>query len=186
MASRRYLALTPLFIACYSAGEDGGGAPAGSAGNSGSAGSTSTIPQGFLTCSQGELFHLTGDADGQAIDINEAPTLGGFHQSDAPPYSMFRLPNETDSVPDLVNIELTWGGVVANGEVAVIEGWVLMPPTGPLAGETICAGPGSTMIIPATAEQDASGEFLFRMLDLSLGSACDQAVAGELDGCWRN
>jgi hypothetical protein len=137
MLSRRYLALTPLLIACYSTAEDGGNEPAGGAGNSGSAGGTSTIPQGFLTCSPDELFHLTGDVDGQAIDINEAPTLGGFHQSDAPPYSMFRLPNEADSVPDLVNIELTWGGVF------------LMAPTAINLSAVSSAAAGATRSCPA-------------------------------------
>ncbi len=176
----RYLVLTPLLVACYSGGEGDGDGPAGSAGG------TSTIPPSFLKCSADELFHLAGDVDGQVIDITEAPTLGGFHQSDAPPYSMFRLPNESDSAPDLVNIELTWQGVVASGEVAAVEGWVLMPPDAPLAGETICAGSGSTMILPPSAEEISSGEFLFRLLGLSLGTACDQPVSGELDGCWRN
>ncbi len=214
MLSYRYLFGVMLLAGCYSTGGSGeegsaggggstsragatskGGSTSkggdtsagGETGNEGGAGGSPDLPAvTFLECPIDVMFHLTGEVDGQAIDINEAPTLGGFHQSDAPPYSMFRLPNETDSVPDLVNIELTWDHVIANGETTAIAGWVLMPPGAPLAGETICAGPGSQMTIPLSAEQDARGEFLFALRELSLGTACDQPVSGQLDACWRN
>ncbi|HVJ14329.1 MAG TPA: hypothetical protein VM686_02770 [Polyangiaceae bacterium] len=181
MASRYSALLALLLIACSSGSSDDD-----DNGPKGMAGSSSTLPDGFIDCGPDTLFHLTGDVDGEVIEVTEAPTLGGFSQQSNPPGPHFSLPNPDDPADEaVIQVFLTWAESVASGEVTPIEGWLRLP-SDLLAGETICAGAGSEMMMPPSAQRDARGEFLFSLRGLSRGADCDQAVSGELDGCWRN
>jgi len=181
MALRHCFALALLLVACGSGSDDDD-----DQGPKGLAGSSSTLPDGFIDCGPDTLFHLTGDVGGEAIEVDEAPTLGGFSQQSNPPGPHFALPNVNDPADEeLIQILLTWEQSVASGEVTPIEGWLRLP-SDLLAGETICAGEGSEMMIPPRERRDARGEFLFRLRGLSTGVDCDRAVSGKLDGCWRN
>jgi len=140
----------------------------------------------FLPCSAGVEFHLAGNVEGQAIDITEAPSTGGFSQQSNPPGPHFRVPSASeDDDEQLVVVYLTWAEVVASGDVAPVQGWVRLPLGGPLPGQTICAGPGSEMTFPGSDDEDEVGDFQFRLRELSGGTDCADSLAGELDGCWR-
>jgi hypothetical protein len=188
MLLRAGLMLSLLTTGCYSSSGDADDEGNGNGGSQGSAGTTSMSGSAvFVDCTGVEEFLLRGDVDGEVIEITEAPSTGGFAQTSAEPGSYFRLPNaSSEPEPDLVNVDLGWEGAIGSGQTAPIEGWVRLPPVGPLAGETICAGPGSEMTIPPRDERDALGEFQFRMLELSRGSDCGQPAMGSLVMCWRN
>ncbi len=187
----------PCLLACGGSGgsdDDDGGLPSATSGGAGSGGAGSGgsgalggASSSFLPCAGDTPFHLVGDADGEAIELSDAPTTGGFSQQSNPPGPHFRIPNATaEDDEQLVVVYLTWDQVVASGEVAPVEGWVRLPLGGALAGETICAGSGSVMTIPAGEDEVARGSFQFRLLGLSRGTDCAEPVAGELQGCWRN
>ncbi len=180
--------MAALSCACGSNGDDDNDSNAqggSSAGGSSSGGSGSLA--GYLACPTGTRFHLSGELDGQAIEISEAPTLGGFAQSSSAPGSHFRLPNEGDDEPaSLIVVSFTWDGVSSDGMVTPIEGWVRLPTGVPFEGETVCAGAGSQMVIPPNDIEDTQGDFVFRMRELARGVSCDTPLAGQLDGCWNN
>jgi hypothetical protein len=176
------LALTCL-AACGSNDSDDSQSSAG-AGNEGDGGN---VVSTFIACPSDTFFHLAGEVDGQAIDITKAPTTGGFSQQSNPPGPNFRVPNSTsEDDPQLVMVFLTWSKAVASGEVTPVEGSVRLPLTGPLPGQTLCAGAGSEMVIPPDDQEDATGEFQFRLLELAGGEDCSEPLDGELRGCWRN
>jgi hypothetical protein len=167
-------------------GANSGGA-GGAGGSGGGLGAEGGGASSFLACAGDRAFHLLGEVDGEAVEITEAPTTGGFSQQSNPPGPHFRVPNaSSEDDEQMVVVYLTWGEVVASGEVAAIEGWVRLPSGGALAGETICAGSGSTMTIPGGDDQEAVADFQFRLLTLSRGMDCVEPVRGELQGCWRN
>jgi hypothetical protein len=181
----------PCLFACGTsdgADDDDGNLPGATSGDAGGTdGAGGGAPSSFLACPSDVAFHLLGEVEGEAIDITDAPTTGGFSQQSNPPGPHFRVPNDAaDDDEQLIVVYLTWDDVVASGEVAPIEGWVRLPLGGALAGETICAGSGSEMTIPPRDERGAVGDFQFRLSELSRGSDCSEPVTGELEGCWRN
>ncbi len=185
--------ISALLVACGSGSDDAdhsngqGGSGAGGSGAGGSAVGGSGPLGNFLACPNGERFHLVGEVDGQSIEVTEAPTLGGFAQTSAAPGSHFRLPNEGDDEPEtLIVVSFTWEGVSASKEITPIEGWVRLPLGVPLEGQTICAGPGSTMVMPGNEDELTQGEFQFEMVALASGTNCDQPISGDLSGCWSN
>jgi hypothetical protein len=171
--------------ACSSSGSDEGDAGGGGSGNGvgGGAGAAAT----FLGCSGDTSFHLAGNVGGESIDLSEAPTTGGFSQQSNAPGPHFRIPNsESEDTEELVVVFLTWRDTALTGEITAIDGWVRLPVGSPLAGETICAGDGSVMRIPASEDEPTAGDFQFVLLGLSRGSDCSNPVSGELRGCFRN
>jgi hypothetical protein len=74
-------------------------------------------------------------------------------------------------------VALQWDALTATGQTTAARGNLLMP-DGPLAGENVCFGTGSTVTL-----LDNAGTFVVKTP--SKGTSCPgSATTGELQGCW--
>jgi hypothetical protein len=66
-----------------------------------------------------------------------------------------------------------------------LTGATLEAPAGqPFAGETLCIKSGLLGVAPDNQQPETGILFRFLIDGLARGAACDQPVAGTLDGCW--
>ena len=129
----------------------------------------SGVTGGGQTCLKGEV-KITGQIGGVQID-QRYPFKGIILNQVSTPK------NATVTFASGGQIALQWDRLAANGESEPTRGNLLMP-DGPLAGENVCLGAGSTL----TLLQDA-GQFLVK--SPTKGTSCPgSATSGELQGCW--
>lgn len=149
-------------------------------GQSGSGATTSAGPSCANAGSNGEV-QVQGTVGGQAVAVDESPASGEFSQL---PSGAFDSPinvtlNDASLTvtPSVVQVHLTWSGVVADGQTAQTTGSVTLPQGQPYGQMTLCAGSGST-ITPTSQGLD------FDLKGLTQGAGCTQPLDGELRGCW--
>lgn len=142
-------------------------------GSSDDTATTSTQP---LTCQAGQ-FRLQGTVDGQSVDITESSAGGGFDQVDTGELQVGQNPDP--SAAPATQLRLTWPHGLLDGQSSAASGTVTLQ-TGPLAGQTLCAGNGTRV----TIYRDDKG--LGLVLDgLASGANCETPVEGTLAGCWN-
>jgi hypothetical protein len=134
----------------------------------------------FLTCDPGTV-KVTGTLQGNPVDITQSSAGGGFSQLNGGDYCT--QCNRPSPDPTLIDVQLQWMGLVADGSTASATGQVVMPTTGPLAGEKLCAGAGTLIRMPNQGEA-ATFQYIIRGL---MGAAgCTEARSGELRGCYHS
>jgi hypothetical protein len=148
-------------------------------GSGGSAGQEAEQNQ-FITCDTGTV-KMTGAISGSPVSITQSAAGGGFSQFQGGEYCT--QCNRPDHDAALLDVQLRWMGLVSDGSTADATGEVVMPTSGPSAGEKFCAGPG-TRIRMANQGEQATLQFAIR--GLKGGSACTTEVMGELDGCYHH
>jgi hypothetical protein len=133
----------------------------------------------------GGVVKVQGTIDGQTVNIDQSPASGELSQVSTgalviPIHVTF---NDAAVVvdPGIVQLNLMWATVVPDGTPAATTGTITLPPGEPHAGMSLCVGAGSSI----TPDQQTGGAD-FVLKGLTLGPACMQVVAGELDGCWGN
>ena len=88
-------------------------------------------------------------------------------------------PDPDPSGPQRPQLSLTWPQGVVDGVTTGASG-TLIPADGPLAGQTLCVGSGTTVTINA-----GDKGVTLHLKGLASGANCDTPVAGELTGCWN-
>jgi hypothetical protein len=180
-----------LVVACGSAdsapsGSGAGGGGGGGGGNSG--GSAGTPPDNgeFPSCvmDRGTLLRLRGSLAGQAVDVRQAPSSGGYvngtqGQFESPPMSF------GGSDPGTTYVKLNWTMGVDYGHTAPATGVLRIGAAGPLAGVTLCAGDGSQIGFPRGSIGD-NLDFQFRIGAITKAPECTEPVDGDLTGCWNS
>ena len=126
-------------------------------------------------------MQVQGTVGGQTVGVDESPASGEFVQF---PSGTFDTPvgvtvddASVAVTPTVVQVHLTWSGIVPNGAPATAMGSITLPQGQPYGQMTLCAGSGST-ITPTSQGLD------FDLKGLMQGSDCAVAVGGELHGCW--
>lgn len=141
----------------------------------GSSGQTSAQTSA-LTCSSGE-FRLTGTLDGQPVDVTASSAGSGLSQIGTGELDVG--PNPDPSAPERPQLSLTWPQGVVDGMTTGASG-TLIPADGPLAGQTLCVGSGTTVTI-----NGGDNGVTLHLKGLASGASCETPVAGELTGCWN-
>ncbi len=129
-----------------------------------------------LICPSGQ-FRLMGTLDGQAVDVTASS--GGSGLSQVGTGQLDIGPNPDPSAPQRSQLHLTWPQGVVDGMTTGASG-TLIPVDGPLAGQTLCVGTGTTVTI-----NTGDNGVTLDLKGLASGANCDTPVAGELTGCWN-
>ena len=147
---KRWLALLALAaLGCGSSDDDGSGG-------------------GSAPCTAGMLT-LVGELDGQPVAVELDWSSRSWNQLGTPKTLDVGYAGGT--------VHLEWSELIARGDGTAASGTIVMPADAPRAGETICAGAGTTIL-------DADDAYRFALRGLSLGPTCPGAgVAGSIDGC---
>lgn len=135
-----------------------------------------STPTNKPTCASGQ-FRLVGTLGGQAVDVTASSAGSGFTQ-----LGMGQLDvgaNPDPSAPARPQLTLTWPQGVVDGATTSASG-TLVPSDGPLAGQTLCVGAGTTV----TVNGGDSGLQL-ELKGFASGTNCDTPVDGDLTGCWN-
>jgi hypothetical protein len=136
-----------------------------------------TVTEQLISCAPGAM-RLEGMLDGTTIAISQTSETGGWAQLDGGEFG------SQDNIgtmrePSLADVELRWYQDIAVGMSTAVSGSVVMPTGSPFAGETFCAGPGSSV---RSAE---GGELQWVLKNVTGGGGCVVPVAGELRGCFQ-
>ena len=136
-------------------------------GSSGGGGTPSTCALNMVT--------LTGELDGQPVDVQENTTSLAFQQLSMP-YTF-----DVGYADGTLHVE--WNTRFAdNAAGAPATGTLVMPAAAPHAGETICAGSGTMR--NTTGTSDAHSNYIFTFGTLSSGPTCPgAALIGSISGC---
>jgi hypothetical protein len=145
-----------------------------------SSGENPSTESEFLTCDQGTV-KVTGTLQGTPVDITQNPSGSGFSQLNGGQFCTQCIGGSHD--PARIDVTLQWMGLVPDGATADATGEVVMPTTGPLAGEKLCAGTG-TRIRMARDGEPATLQFIIRGITGAAG--CTEARSGELRGCYHS
>jgi hypothetical protein len=151
-------------------------------GSTGSGTAASSGPSCSNAPNQGEV-KVQGTLGGQPVNVDQSPTSGGLSQVST---GQFDLPTSVtiNGMPMPVNpadvqIHVTWAHPVPDGSTTAAMGTLVLPTGQPFGQMSLCAGAGTT-ITP-----NAQTHGLDLVFDhLTLGPACTQAVAGQLQACW--
>ncbi len=123
-----------------------------------------------------QMLTLAGDLDGQAVSVQLVPTGLVFQQGTTP--HTFDV-SYADGA-----LHLEWNSLVAIGGTTAAAGTIVMPAGTPHAGETICAGTGTTITDQSTGGSSGLDNELFTLQTLSSGPSCPgTALGGSIDGC---
>ena len=128
-----------------------------------------------LVCQSGQ-FRLVGTLDGQAVDATASSEGSGLTQAGTGELDIGEEPDP--SAPARTQLSLTWPQGVVDGETAPASG-TLIPAGGPLAGQTLCAGSGTTVTLAK------GGGVQLQLKGFASGANCDTPVSGDLAGCWQ-
>jgi hypothetical protein len=129
----------------------------------------------------GSHLHMQGTLAGTPVDVAEDPVSGDF-ENGAP--GTLDLPSGTAG-PDVLQVHLTWPKLVLDDATTTVQGTVRLRTTDPSGGSDLCAGPGSTLLVPSRSDPHSSW-VTFRLVGLTRGPACTEPVTGELAGCWSD
>ena len=144
------------------------GAGCGSSGSATSGDNTAACVSQKLT--------LAGELDGQSVSVQLDPTTYVFQQGTTP--HTFDV-GYADGA-----LHLEWSTLVPIGGTTAATGTIVMPAGTPHAGETICAGNGTTITDQSPAGSGGVDNQLFTLQALSSGPSCPgTALAGSIDGC---
>ncbi len=137
-----------------------------------SGGTTASTP---IACQQGQ-FRLLGTLDGQAVDVTASSEASGLSQVGMGELDVGQDPDP--SAPARPQLHLTWPQGVADGASAAASG-TLIPADGPLAGQTLGVGSGTTVTIYTNDEGVG-----LAWTGFASGADCATPVDGDLLGCW--
>jgi hypothetical protein len=131
------------------------------------------------------LLKIEGDLEAAPVHVDQSPAGGGFSQLATgqfdTPLSVTINGMPVPPAPGETEVHLQWQQTIPDGSSTAASGTVVLPSGDPRAGETVCAGQGSEVVMPL------SGDFMqFDLQNLRLGAACDQALGGRLRGCWSS
>ena len=129
-----------------------------------------------LTCQAGQ-FRLVGTLGGQPVDVTASSEGSGLTQVGSGELDVGADPNT--SAPARPQLSLTWPQGVVDGMTTGASG-TLIPVDGPLAGQTLCVGSGTTVTFN-TGDDGVQLE----LKGFASGANCDTPVDGDLTGCWR-
>src|SRR5207249_137403 len=135
------LVAIPMFAAC---GGGGGESPPAQGSSD------------FITC-DASTVKVVGTLSGNPVDIHQSASGSGFSQLNGGDFCTQCFGGSPD--PSLIAVTLHWSGLVADGDTADANGNVVMPSSGPRAGETLCSGAG-TRIRMANQGEPATLQFV--------------------------
>ena len=126
------------------------------------------------------MLTLVGDLDGQRVALETGVSSQTFLQEATANWFEVQYSGGT--------IHLEWPQPIGFGEPAAATGTTIMAPGTPLAGDTVCAGAGSSIGYLRADTSDAASfapnYYGFKLRALSLGPPCPGApITGSLDGC---
>jgi hypothetical protein len=123
-----------------------------------------------------QMLTLAGELDGQPVSVQLVPMGSVFQQG--------TTPHTFDVSYAAGALHLEWSTLVPIGGTTAATGTIVMPAGTPHAGETICAGNGTTITDQSTGGTGGSDNELFTLQTLSSGPSCPgAALAGSIDGC---
>jgi hypothetical protein len=128
-----------------------------------------------VACQSGQ-FRLLGALDGQTVNDTASSEGSGLTQVGSGELSVGADPDP--SAPARPQIDLTWPQGLIDGASSPASG-TLIPAAGPLAGQTLCVGTGTTVTI-----RPSDGSVGLHLTGFATGVNCDTPVDGSLDGCW--
>jgi hypothetical protein len=159
----RSLRLLALSLALLPAACGGGGSSSGSGGTE------------QASCQPGQ-FKLAGYISTQDVQVTALSEGSGLTQVGTGQLDVGADPDP--SAPARPQLHLTWPQGLVDGTSSVATG-TFTPIDGPLAGQTLCVGAGTTVII--FTDDKGVG---FTLKGFASGANCDMPVSGEVDGCW--
>jgi hypothetical protein len=132
----------------------------------------------FPLCAPGSM-HIVGSLDDMSIDLTLPGPSGGLSQGDDGGEYQYQADFLSD--PTEPDLRLTWPRGVVSGKVSPATGTLRLM-EGPFAGQSLCAGAGTTIRIP---RDESQGTIQFELLDIRSGESCAVAHTGALRGCTR-
>jgi len=136
------------------------------------------VETGFPLCAPGSM-HIVGSLDGMSIDVTLPGPSGGLSQADDGGEYQYQADFMSD--PTEPDLRLTWPRGVVSDKVSPAAGTLRLM-EGPFAGQSLCAGVGTTIRIP---RDESLGTIQFELLDIRSGEGCAVAHTGALRGCTR-
>jgi hypothetical protein len=126
-----------------------------------------------------QSMHIVGSLDNMSIDVTLPGPSGGLSQDDNGGDYQYQADFTSD--PTQPDLRLTWPHGVVSDKVSPATG-VLRLMEGPFAGQSLCAGVGTTIRIP---KDESLGTIQFELAAIRSGDGCTVAHTGELRGCTR-
>ena len=162
-----------------SGGSSAGGAAIGGAGGA----STDLLARVTELCTMAKGAHLRvkGTIDSAAFDATDDRAAGAFINGQPGQLDVLAgSPAGTSSIP----VHLTFPFGIAEDTPAPIEGNVGLPASAPMGGTVLCAGAGSMALNPHNDIRHF--QLAFRLVGLTRGPGCSEALEGVLFGCWSS
>jgi hypothetical protein len=141
----------------------------------GSSSPSEPTPAVQVACQSGQ-FRLLGGLGGQNVNVTASSAGSGLTQVGMGELSIGANPDP--SAPARPQLDLTWPQGLVDGASSAASG-TLIPADGPLAGQTLCVGTGTTVTI-----RPSDGGVGLHLTGFAGGANCDTPVDGALDGCW--
>jgi hypothetical protein len=113
----------------------------------------------------------------QPVDVTASSAGSGLTQVGTGELMIGQDPDP--SAPARTQLDLTWPEGLVDGASSAASG-TLTPAGGPLAGQTLCVGSGTTVTI-----NRGSDGVQMQLKGFASGANCDTPVDGELAGCWN-
>lgn len=129
-----------------------------------------------VTCQAGQ-YRLVGTLGGQPVDVTASSAGSGLTQVGTGELVIGQ--NADPSGPARPQLDLTWPQGLVDGASSAASG-TLIPADGPLAGQTLCVGSGTSVTI-----NRGSDGVQMQLKGFATGPTCDTPVDGELAGCWN-
>ena len=132
----------------------------------------------FPLCAPGSM-HIVGSLDDMSIDVTLPGPMGGLSQDDNGGEYQYQADFMSD--PTQPDLRLAWPHGVVSDKTSPATGTLRLM-EGPFAGQSLCAGAGTTIRIP---RDESLGTIQFALLEIRSGEACTVAHTGALRGCTR-
>ena len=129
-----------------------------------------------VACQSGQ-FRLLGELGGQPLDLTASSAGSGLSQIGMGELTINANPDPT--APERSQLDLTWPQGLVDGASSAASG-TLIPVDGPLAGQTLCVGAGTTVTI-RTGDNGVG----FELKGFASGANCETPVDGDVNGCWN-
>ena len=130
----------------------------------------------FPLCAPHTL-HVVGTVDGMSVDITVPNGGSGLSQDDNG--GDFQFQTEATSDPEQAILLLDWEHGVVSDKVTPATATLRLN-EGSFAGQSLCAGAGTTIRIP---KDESLGVIQFELVGIRSGDGCTVARTGELRGC---
>jgi len=139
-------------------------------------GDGTTTATSALTCQAGQ-FRLQGTLGNQSVDITESSAGGGLTQVDT---GELQIVQSIDpSAPARTQMDLVWPHGIVDGASTSASGTLTLP-SGAYAGQTLCAGNGTSVTI-----YNNDNGVGFVLGGIASGGNCETPIDGTLAGCWH-